>query len=414
MIFYSIHTLRHAVRTIFAALLLVQAAACGEECVEPQPDPDEPKTEKPGHTLMVYFSGRSLISFYLQNIDGLCSAMNEELLGDNDLLICYQPLRSDEAVLYRAQINRITKICELKEAARYEGFEAGDPDCVARMFADMMAAAPAESYGVIINSHGKAWLPAESGALRVPGHGNAPDDYWRQVEGALPTRSFGDTGHELDITELAGVLEGLPVRPEYLLFDACFMSNIETLYDLRRSADCIVASPCEVMGVGFPYASFTDALFSDRTGREKMEYTCRQFYDYFNTQQGYYRSGCVALTVTDELDALADVMRRINESRTQTVDLSTLQCYEALSTPLFFDLGDYVTKSCTDAALLDEFEERMERAVPSEYRFHTPEFYSAYNGQMNPVENYWGLSTSAPAERYEAEYLRTSWYARTN
>lgn len=404
--------LRGSVRTLLASFLLFGAASCDSDHNEVTgPDePEIPTTKVTNHTLMVYFSGRSLLSFYLQNIDGMCSAMTEEILDGNELLICYQPDRSDEATLCRVRYNAITGRGELEEIKHYDSFEAGDPSCITQMFADMEAAAPADSYGVIINSHGKAWVPATSGSLRMPGLQLVPDDYWTPAEGALPTRSFGDSNHELDITDLAAALEELSVRPEYLIFDACFMSNIETLYDLRGSADCIVASPCEVMGVGFPYSSFTAELFSDRTGREKMEYTCEQFYNYFNTQTGYYRSGCIALTITDELETLADVVRRINDGHTQSCDPESLQIYEALSSPLFFDLGDYMTAICTDAALLAEFEEQMERAFPSEYRLHTPEFYSAYNQQMNPIDYYTGVTTSRPSERYVFEYLQTSWY----
>ena len=69
------------------------------------------------------------------------------------------------------------------------------------------------------------------------------------------------------------------------------MANIETLYDLRRSADYIVASPCEVMGIGFPYDQFVPALLSDADAASKMRQTCENFYAYYAAQSGYYRSG---------------------------------------------------------------------------------------------------------------------------
>ena len=63
----------------------------------------------------------------------------------------------------------------------------------------------------------------------------------------------------MDISELAAAIDGSGVRFDYLLFDACFMSSVEALYDLRRAADYIVASPCEVMAHGFPYTTSTPA-----------------------------------------------------------------------------------------------------------------------------------------------------------
>ena len=83
----------------------------------------------------------------------------------------------------------------------------------------------------------------------------------------------------MDISELAAAIDGSGVRFDYLLFDACFMSSVEALYDLRRAADYIVASPCEVMAHGFPYDTVIPSLFADdgarsyrptRTGRASI------------------------------------------------------------------------------------------------------------------------------------------------
>ena len=47
--------------------------------------------------------------------------------------------------------------------------------------------------------------------------------------GGATTRSFGDTGRSIDITDFAAAVKAQNYRTDYLLFDACFMANIETL-----------------------------------------------------------------------------------------------------------------------------------------------------------------------------------------
>lgn len=392
------------------AFLLLAASACSKETNQPLPTPEPGETK---HTLMVYLTGISLLRFYQENIQGMCNAVDQEMLRNNRILICYQPSDRLSAVVQEVRYNADTGKGTLETIRKYDQFEAADPSCVADVFAFMQTTAPADSYGVIIGCHGKAWVPASSGILHSPGK-EAFEDYWKPAEGALPTRSFGDSGHELDIPELAAVLEGLDVRPDYLIFDACFMANIETLYDLRRSAAYIVASPCEVMGIGFPYEHITPALFSDDGTAQKMQQVCENFYAYFDSQQGYSRSGCVSMAISAKLDGLAEIMRLINAVPKQPEDTSSLQIYEALSSPLFFDLEDYVSTVCGDPALLTDFESQMEKAFPPASRFHTPSFYSAYNRTLNPIYYYSGVSISEPSEKYEAEYRATNWYRATH
>ena len=96
------------------------------------------------------------------------------------------------------------------------------------------------------------------------------------------------------------------------------------------------------------------------------------------------QSGCITLAVMSEIDRLADVMRRINRTPAAEYDPNTLQTYEGLSPHLFYDMGQYVSVRCSDAALLDEFAECFDAAFPPESRLHTDGFYSAYNNRMNP------------------------------
>lgn len=401
--------------SLFAFFLLAGllfASACSKD-EKPDPTPPGPQPDGKRHTVMVYLTGTSLLRFYKQNIEGMCNAMNERMLSRNRILICYQPADRTSAVMQEVCYDASAGKADLCDVKTYPSFEAADPDCVAGMFADMQSMAPADSYGIIIGCHGKAWVPAYSGVLRIPGKQDF-EEYWKPAEGALPTRSFGDSGHELDISALAAILEGMEKRAQYLIFDACFMANIETLYDLRNSADYIVASPCEVMGIGFPYSQITPALLSDADVADKMRQTCLNFYDYYRTQTGYNRSGCISLTVASELDGLAEVMRRIHTAPKRSFDVASLQIYEALSSPLLFDLGHYVVSFCTDAVLLDEFDAQMARAFPEDCRLHTDTFYSAYNQQMNPVNFYTGVSVSEPSSQYTAENQQTTWYRATH
>lgn len=371
--------------------------------------------------VVLYMPGRNLDYFYRQNLDGIVRAVSATVPGNGRMLVCWQPDNSRTAVLQEIYYNTRSRQCETLTLKEYGTFAAESPSSVAALLADAVAAAPARQYGLIIGCHGKAWIPASSGALpRSRRAGGAAADVWTPAAGAKPTRSFGDTGHELDITELASVLEALPFRFDYLIFDDCFMASIETLYDLRHAIDYVVASPCEIMAAGFPYDRILPHLFDDEELRPQLGEICREFWNFYqndwNTISGNEQSGCISLTVMSELEALASEMRRVVEAPKTDFELSELQYYKGGTTKLFYDLGHYVQLSCGDQGTIDTFKAQLERAVPSEYRFHTPSYYSAYNNLLNPITCYTGITTSEPetTEPYASDFRHTSWYLATH
>lgn len=283
-----------------------------------------------------------------------------------------------------------------------------------RILGDMAAAAPAERFGLHLASHAKGWLPASiESSSWLRSNARRTDDLWRKIPGAAETRWFGhDRGRYMDISELAAAIDGSGVRFDYLLFDACFMSSVEALYDLRRAADYIVASPCEVMAHGFPYDTVIPSLFADDGARYDLAAACRNVYEYYNAVDSY-KSGCATLTVCDELEGLATALHDINAGATKAVDATTLQSYDGMETHQFYDLEEYALALTADDARGQAFVQQMERCFPPEGRFHTAQFFSVYNNRMNDIRYYSGVTTYAPAETYRNEWQQTAWYAAT-
>ena len=369
-------------------------------------------------TVLLYMPGRGLISYYENNIKGVSAAVTSQIPGDGRILVCYQPERQTSAVLQEIYYNATTNQCETTTLKRYDDFNAGSTAHVQQLFADAAELAPAQNYGLIIGCHGKAWVPAGSGVIPYSQR-SAADDVWAKVPGAKQTRSFGDTGYELDITELAAALESLAHRFDYLIFDDCFMANIETLYDLRSVVGYVVASPCEIMGDGFPYQRIVPHLFETGAVSARLAKACWEFWNLYENEYlsttWKEQSGCISLAVLSELDDLAEVMRRINEKEKQTFDINELQYYKGGSTPLFYDLGHYIALSHkNDPALVEEFTTQLDKAFPAESRLHTARFYSAYGQGNHDVHHYSGVSVSEPSTRFATENRQTNWYRDTH
>lgn len=321
-----------------------------------------------------------------------------------------------EGYVVEYRYDEAANACERDTLIRYTPLpgRTTDPAVMERILGDMAAAAPAERFGLHLASHAKGWLPASiESSSWLRSNARRTDDLWRKIPGAAETRWFGhDRGRYMDISELAAAIDGSGVRFDYLLFDACFMSSVEALYDLRRAADYIVASPCEVMAHGFPYDTVIPSLFADDGARYDLAAACRNVYEYYNAVDSY-KLGCATLTVCDELEGLATALHDINAGATKAVDATTLQSYDGMETHQFYDLEEYALALTADDAHGQAFVQQMERCFPPEGRFHTAQFFSVYNNRMNDIRYYSGVTTYAPAETYRNEWQQTAWYAAT-
>lgn len=219
-------------------------------------------------------------------------------------------------------------------------------------------------------------------------------------------------GASIDITNFAAAVKAQNYRPDYLLFDACFMANIETLYDLRECTDYVIAAPCEIMAQGFPYERAMPWFFTDGGKEYNLTKVCEAFWNFY-MNDATTKSGCISLAVMAEMEGMKEIMRHINAAPQKTY-AEELQSYEGMSSHIFYDLGHWVELACSDAGLKEEFKVQLDKAFPKAARLNTPEFYSAYNGRMNPVAYYSGVSFSEPSDKYTEENKQTSWYRDTH
>jgi len=140
----------------------------------------------------------------------------------------------------------------------------GDPATLADFLRWGQAQLPARRRALILWDHGDGWRPYNplnpSGGLRTKRHFSARVRVQRA--GMRPQYiGIDDQGRGsldddwLDMGELRqGLAQGLGGRPLDLLgFDACLMSQLEVLYEVRDTASVIVGSEEEMPLTGLPY-----------------------------------------------------------------------------------------------------------------------------------------------------------------
>jgi len=253
----------------------------------------------------------------------------------------------------------------------------------------------AEEYALVLWSHGSGWLPAR----RTIGIDNKRN-------------SSSNSGIEMEITTLRGVLENLGIHWEYIFYDACFMQCIEVAYELRHLTRWSIGSPAEIPANGAPYDKLMPYFFAP------TDYA-REIPECYHNAYANAGSGVLLSSVCSEaLDSLAGITAQVlSTSPHVTTDNVQQYCTYASVTNWkseFYDMG-----SCMGQWLSAEaytlWQQTMEYAIP--YRYSSPSWPTSYNdvftASLNDSEHYSGLSLYIPfegRERLNSAWKRFLWY----
>lgn len=372
-----------------------------------------PPTEA-NHTLMYLFMGTSLSRYFDINIRDASYAIGQGILGNKNRVLFFRQENTTKGY--------IGEICFISDNECIERRLVEDiaisnthitPQEMGELIATMAKHAPAKRYGLVCAGHGQAWLPRDvvnnDADISKFSLGYTP---WIKAEGAEVTRAYGEAKVMLNIPELASAIELSSIELDYILFDACFMSNIETVYDLRNVANYIIASPCEIMGNGFPYERTLPYLFMDEGMTSDYEKAAESYYIYYRDDYNQNaRCGSVTLFDCAEIKALAEATKNVINSATEEYDKKQLQTYEGQAVHHFFDFGQWVNVVATDSTALDTFNTQLSKTVIAKYTLSS--FYSAYGSYGTYPINlnvYSGVTTSAPSEAFPNAWHETNWY----
>ena len=368
------------------------------------------------HTVIHYFFGTSLSYHFKNNIKDVSAAISEGALSSSGRYIYF--MQSSRTMGHISEIHfSAADNSAVERHIQDVVIEENKPieSIVAETLRTMADLAPANRYGVIMAGHGFGWVTREMLSKDASEFSAMPyANPWVPAAGAEATRAFGENNVQADITELAAGIENSGIEFDYLLFDACFMSNIEALYDLRNAADYIIASPCEIMAMGFPYHRVLKHLYAEDGKRSDVVAAAEAYHIFYRDEYtSKNRSGSVAVIDCSELEALAEATHNMALSATTDYSKRNIQSYEGQSPHSFYDFGGWYRTVATDSAALEALEAQLERTIVARYTLSS--FYTALGSYGNypiDVEKYTGVTTSAPCKQYSDEWQQTSWYKR--
>ena len=322
-----------------------------------------------------------------KNISSMMSAWKESY-NANIVIYFDAPNAAPELYTFRFKGKEVEK----QVLKTYEEMDSADPEVLKKILNEMQDLYPSDSYGLILGSHASGWIPSG---------GFGRSNRMLYAEPVL-TRSFGTdyTGpRQMDTRDMAKAIPVNKENLEFILFDACLMSSIEVLYDLRDKAKYVIASPAELPAPGFPYNRVMPYFWGKGTNLEKdLVKVCDEFWDYYNTYNATNRFGTIALIKMDEMEHLFDLTREVLQGQKEnvaTIKQNAVYCYpmvEYTKHDRFFDLGEYMKYMTEDReGLYKEYRDFLDNEVVIYKKATNPFYYTEI-----PEEKFSGIATYIP------------------
>ena len=373
-------------------------------------------------------SSEGLYPYLTENVESVCKAI-EGMKGMTDYrLMLFISESYNKSKLYEITYNESRAKCEKKLVKEYSGHEYTAVKGLTDILNEVKNHAIAQNYAMVLGCHGTGWTFKDSWH-RYPnyaketspslGEGPGVGIPYQNYDGVITpmhTRFFGSVSDistfSTDIPTLAQAIANAGMKMEYILFDDCYMANVEVAYELRNVTDFLLASTSEVMAVGVPYYSMWASLASVTPGYVDAVSAFDRFYrDYVMPYGTFSAIDC------RQMDELATAMREINSKyKLSDEALHSIQVLDGFYDPIFFDMGDYLEKLCTGSDDYSYIVTLMESAVCS--KCNTAQIYSfLYNSPiLIDVNTFSGITISDPSINSVAldGKEKTSWWKATH
>lgn len=386
---------------LFALVISLMFTACIDD------DNNEPSSGRPKRTLIVYLAGddSSISSVLKGEVEALRQGWT---YTGNRCLIYLDPADDVPQLLSLRGGCSTTPTPWIETVKTYPEQNSASAEVFANVLSDIITLYPSDGYGMILTSHASGWLP----------------------EGTLqrPTRSIGSDKNPGESTatntqmELADFAAAIPDHQfEFIVFEACLMSNVEVAYALRNKTDYILASSAELVIPGY-VPLFPDKLRilmnTKKSALSSLQLFGEAYYTYIMTLSGDYKSTTQSIVKTALFDDLAAAVKEVYATSTVTLDINTIQHFDrpgsygdSPASPRFFDFLDYMEQIASP----DQYA-RIENIIKQTvlWKQATPSFFPYQNGF--DIKRHSGLTSYIEQDvfpKLNQSYEETAWWQAT-
>ncbi len=291
-----------------------------------------------------------------------------------------------------------------------------DVDIMSGVINQALTAYEADSYGLVLWSHGNGWLP-----------GTDQDEETTKAFGEDLDNNPSSDGTQMDILDLKTALEACP-KFNFILFDACDMQGIEVAYELRNCASYFIASPGEIPAYGAPYDDVVPAFYAGADASAEADSVAHAYFNDYKENYSYsagddgnftnragtggYTGGTsssssypygvsISVIASENLEALASATKNILTAyiaNSDSVETSDIMNYDDNYYNFYYDLDGFIKSLTGEDNNYTTWKAAYDAAVPL---FLTTDYtYSSYAndglGGMSSMADATGVSTYIP------------------
>lgn len=216
----------------------------------------------------------------------------------------------------------------LQPLLKYDECNSVSPHTIRHILNNINKHFPAKESGLVLWSHGSGWL---------------------NVDISSRNRAFGqDRGNTINLTDLFAAMDN-PF--DYIIFDACNMSCIETIAEAENKCRYIIASPYAVPANGLVNENTVKALLSDEDLRHRLIKVCQYYVQaYENTNNNI----SVALCSTIGLSEIIAHINNTNNFEYNNDTIANLLYFKFRDVKIFFDANESFSALGINRAILDK------------------------------------------------------------
>ncbi len=373
-----------------------------------------------------------LTSYLRANIDSIDAAIVRNKGLNNSRVLLFFGNSATEANLYDLVYNGSNRSVDHVVLNTYSDKSYTTPDGFASILNEVQSRATALNYALIIGAHGCGWTFKDSW-VSYPTRTITSGNVMRKNTAMSQPFSFGDdpnhpltrffgsvssTGNMMDVTDLAESIKKSGIKMQYILFDACYMGNVETAYELKDVTNYMIASSSEILAKGVPYYSLWNYLNTSTPGYSSI---VSGFCNFYNKTNSPYAN--LAAIDCRQMDKLAAVMKDINAQYklSDEIDLDSIQPLDGFDLAgrnrnIFYDLETYVDSMYPSSSLKSQFTTQLKATVKAAQSTENVISTLTGNTRYIKVKHYSGLSISDPSSHSVAinGKEKTGWWKATH
>jgi hypothetical protein len=395
------------VAAIFCLIFITASlTSCGKD------EPSKHDDTKVTRVVLIYAVNNSSLSYdFVSDRENMAEAMKSVSKEGKLLLYCTDNVKTSETYKQPVLFEATKKGTEVtwKAVKLYDtSVLSTDVDRMSTVICDALALYPNASYDLFFWGHGTAWYPSGDSKYNS-----------RKGDSRVIAKSYGgEYTTDSSVKAWTSIDELADAIPDYkfdtIWFDCCYMSNIETIYQLRNKCNTYVGYATEIWDDGLPYQYVLPYMYQSTPD---LTSAATALYNYYNDTGSPVT---VAVCDISQIETVADATKAILATGSARPAKSELTCYSRSTTFSFYDFEQFIRLTALRNAdtpvtsdtynMIQAFQEALSSFVTCHYESDTDFNHRYWNSnELSGISTHYFTDSSEGADNY---YRSLDWYKR--